>query len=48
MEVVAVNPEILEDYHARGKSVFLMLAHYGNWDWGGMIAEVAPQTGIGV
>ncbi len=28
-----VNAEILEKYAAEGRSVMLMLGHYGNWEW---------------
>ncbi len=27
------NPDILQDLLKNGKSVFLMLGHYGNWEW---------------
>ena len=27
------NPEILDELHARGKSIALLSGHYGNWEW---------------
>lgn len=27
------NPEILYDLHKKGKSVIVVAAHYGNWEW---------------
>ena len=27
------NPEVLEEYYERGKSIMLLLSHYGNWEW---------------
>ncbi len=31
-----INPEFLEPYFQSGKSVILLPAHYGNWEWGGL------------
>jgi KDO2-lipid IV(A) lauroyltransferase len=27
------NPEILQKYYDQGKSIMLLLSHYGNWEW---------------
>ena len=27
------NPELLENTYSKGKSIMLMLSHYGNWEW---------------
>jgi Kdo2-lipid IVA lauroyltransferase/acyltransferase len=27
------NPELLDQYYAQGRSVILVLGHYGNWEW---------------
>ncbi len=29
-----LNPEVLDDIYDQGKSVFILAAHYGNWEWG--------------
>ena len=31
-----INPEFLTPYIEAGKSVILLPAHYGNWEWGGL------------
>ncbi len=31
-----INPEFLTPYLDAGKSVILLPAHYGNWEWGGL------------
>ncbi len=31
-----INPEFLTPYTEAGKSVILLPAHYGNWEWGGL------------
>ena len=31
-----INPEFLKPYIEAGKSVILLPAHYGNWEWGGL------------
>ena len=31
-----VNPEVLEPYFKRGKSVIGVTGHYGNWEWGAL------------
>ncbi len=31
-----INPEFLTSYKEAGKSVILLPAHYGNWEWGGL------------
>ena len=27
------NPEILEELHRKGKNIFVVAGHYGNWEW---------------
>jgi len=27
------NPEVLQEYFEKGKSIMLLLSHYGNWEW---------------
>jgi KDO2-lipid IV(A) lauroyltransferase len=27
------NPEIIEDLYRKGKQVFVVIGHYGNWEW---------------
>jgi KDO2-lipid IV(A) lauroyltransferase len=27
------NPDILQEYYKKGKSIMLLLSHYGNWEW---------------
>lgn len=35
-----LNPEILDPFQEKGKSVILVLGHYGNWEWGGLSAPI--------
>lgn len=37
---------LIEKYFAEGKSVFLMTAHYGNWEWFGTYALTIPKGSI--
>jgi KDO2-lipid IV(A) lauroyltransferase len=30
---IFINPEILNNYHQKNKSVVLVSGHYGNWEW---------------
>jgi len=44
-----INPEIVDDYFARGRSIILMSSHYNNWEW--MVLSLSTQfkfQGIGV
>lgn len=38
-----VNIEALLEQYAKGKSVMLMTAHYGNWEWAAAIAIFFPR-----
>ncbi|MDZ4847058.1 MAG: lysophospholipid acyltransferase family protein [Chitinophagales bacterium] len=38
---VFVNPEVMNDLYAKGKSVVAVGAHYANWEWGIMAAPLA-------
>jgi len=33
--VVLENPEVMEQLHHQGRSIILMLGHFGNWEWFG-------------
>lgn len=35
-----VNPELLDDAFANGKSVILVTGHYNNWEWGALSAPL--------
>lgn len=44
-----INPEVVNDYHDKGKSVILMSSHYNNWEW--MVLSLSEQfkhQGVGV
>ena len=32
------NPELIGDYHEKGRHVILMTGHYNNWEWGSSLA----------
>ncbi|HEX3009589.1 MAG TPA: lysophospholipid acyltransferase family protein [Bacteroidales bacterium] len=34
-----INPEIANEYFARGKSIIFAMSHYGNWEWGTQVAS---------
>lgn len=36
-----INPELLQDYYNRGKSIVLLLSHYGNWEWPTRISKLS-------
>lgn len=38
-----VNAELLVDQYTKGKSVLLMSAHYGNWEWISSLSLVLPD-----
>lgn len=38
------NPDVILEQHSRGKSVMLMTAHYGNWEWGSSLALVLSNN----
>jgi len=37
------NPEILQDYYNQGKSIVLLLSHYGNWEWPTRISKLSSH-----
>ena len=37
-----VNPEIIDDLHRKGKQVFLISGHYGNWEWLATLENSTP------
>ncbi len=40
------NVDLILDQHKAGKSVFLMSAHYGNWEFTGSLNMLYPSDGI--
>jgi len=38
------NPEILQDYYKQGKSIVLLLSHYGNWEWPTRITRLSSHS----
>ncbi len=38
-----INPELLQDYYNRGKSIVLLLSHYGNWEWPTRISKLSSH-----
>lgn len=43
------NPEVLEDYHRRGKSVLVIAAHYNNWELAAIACDLqVPHQTIGI
>jgi len=42
------NPEILQEYFKQGKSVIVISAHYGNWEWLLGLRNEIPHHGIAV
>lgn len=37
------NPEVCEELNRKRKSISLMMAHYGNWEWAAVIPEQIPH-----
>jgi len=37
------NPEVITDQFKKGKSVFLITSHYGNWEWNSSLTAVFPE-----
>jgi KDO2-lipid IV(A) lauroyltransferase len=35
------NTEWLDQYHKEGKSIIVVMGHYGNWEWGGPIFSLS-------
>lgn len=38
------NPEILRDFYAQGKSIMLLLSHYGNWEWASLLSRLSQHN----
>lgn len=34
------NPEVLEPFYKKGKSVIIVTGHYGNWEWGSLSSSL--------
>lgn len=45
---VLTNPEVLEDYYKKDRSILLMAGHYGNWEWTGILNKFFPHQGLAV
>ena len=44
-----VNPEVVNQFYSRGKSVILMSSHYNNWEWMVLrLEEMFLHHGVGV
>lgn len=41
--VTFVNPELMEDLYDKGKSVFTVLPHSGNWEWYGKLMHTVSR-----
>ena len=41
--VTFVNPELMEDLYDKGKSVFTVLPHSGNWEWYGKLMHTVSH-----
>ena len=37
------NPESLQDYYKQGRSIVLLLSHYGNWEWPTRISKLSSH-----
>ncbi len=42
------NHEFLPEYYKQGKSVMLLLSHFGNWEWPNRISRLSPHTLLGI
>jgi Kdo2-lipid IVA lauroyltransferase/acyltransferase len=42
------NAEFLQDYYKQGKSILLLVSHYGNWEWTNSIPRLSPHTLLGI
>lgn len=45
---VLTNPEVLEAYYKKDRSILLMAGHYGNWEWTGILNKFFPHQGLAV
>ncbi|WP_291861916.1 lysophospholipid acyltransferase family protein [Marinilabilia sp.] len=41
-----VNPELLNRFHAQGKSVIVVTGHIGNWEWGSLSAGIFTNYNV--
>lgn len=47
--VKLLNPELLENYYKKGKSVILATGHYANWEWAAVTLPFhSSHTGTGI
>ncbi len=42
------NPSLLEEYYKQGKSVVLVLPHYGNWEWLATAPTILSHKVLGI
>ncbi len=42
------NPEVLQEYFEQGKSVMLLMSHYGNWEWTSGLALITGHVILAV
>lgn len=42
------NAAFLQDYFPQGKSILLLVSHYGNWEWPNRITRLSPHTLLGI
>jgi KDO2-lipid IV(A) lauroyltransferase len=35
-----INPELLDRFYKKGKSVIIVTGHYGNWEWGSLSSSL--------
>lgn len=40
------NPDICEDLYRKDKSISLMMAHYGTWEWAAVLPEYIPHIAL--
>ena len=40
------NPELLNGLYNKGKSIILVLGHYGNWEWNASVAKVIKHKAV--
>jgi len=37
------NPEVCEEFYKKDKSISLLMAHYGNWEWSSILPHYIPH-----
>ncbi|MDR3094907.1 MAG: lysophospholipid acyltransferase family protein [Bacteroidales bacterium] len=40
------NPEILEDWKKKGKNIYFVAGHYGNWEWKAALEQIIPYQTV--